>query len=144
MRRAIGIGVVVLVLLAGIGIGVGVYNAGVHDGISQGLQQSGENTEVVRVVDRGFRGGGYGYGFFPFGFIFFPLLVIGIILLARAAFWGGRGGGPWRGGPYGGGWGGPGPWAQGGPQQRFEDWHRRQHEQRTDEQPSTTGEQADV
>jgi hypothetical protein len=141
MRRAMVIGAAVLVLLAGIGIGVGVYNAGVHDGISQGLQRAGENTEVVRVYDRGYRGG---YGFFPFGFILFPLVVIGIILLARAAFWGGRGGGPWRGGPYGG-WGGPGPWGQGGPRQRFEDWHRHQHEQQTDEHPRPpTGEQADV
>jgi hypothetical protein len=135
MRRAMVIGAAVLVLLAGIGIGVGVYNAGVHDGISQGLQQSGENTQVVRVVDGGYRHG-YGYGFFPFGLFLFPLVVIGIILLTRAAFWGGRWGGPWRGG-YGRGWGGPGPWGQGGPE-RYEEWHRRQHEQQADQNQDKT------
>jgi hypothetical protein len=144
MRRAMVIGAAVLVLLAVIGIGVGVYNAGVHDGISQGLQQSGENTQVVRVIDGGYRRG-YGF-FFPFGFFLFPLVVIGIILLARAAFWRGRWGGPWRG-PYGGGWGGPGPWGQ-GPRQ-YEEWHRRQHEQQAEQQPGTTaerttGDQADL
>ena len=145
MRRAMVIGAAVLVLLAVIGIGVGVYNAGVHDGISQGLQQSGENTQVVRVIDGGYR---HGYGFFPFGFFLFPLVVIGIILLARGAFWRGRRGGPWRGGPYGGGWGGPGPWGPGGPQ-RYEEWHRRQHEEKADQQPGaaaerTAGDQADL
>ena len=145
MRRAIVIGAAVLVLLAAIGIGVGVYNAGVHDGVAQGLQQSGENTQVVRVIDGGYR---HGYGFFPFGFFLFPLVVIGIILLARGAFWRGRWGGPWRGGPYGGGWGGPGPWGPGGPQ-RYEEWHRRQHEEKADQQPGATaertaGDQADL
>jgi hypothetical protein len=138
MRRAMVIGAAVLVLLALVGIGVGVYNAGVHDGVAQGLQQSGETTQVVRVIGGGYRHG-YGWGFFPFGFFLFPLVVIGFFLLLRAAFWGGRWGGPWRGGPYGRGWGGPGPWGPGGPQ-RYEEWHRRQHEQRPDEHPTTTGE----
>jgi hypothetical protein len=112
MRRIIGIGVAVavLVVLAGIGIGVGAYNAGLSEGISQGLARSGESVEVVRVVGRGY---GPGFGFFPFGFLLFPLFLIGIFLLLRAAFWRGRWGGY---GPRG--WGGPGPWdprAQWGP-----------------------------
>jgi hypothetical protein len=121
MRRWIGIGTVLLVILAGIAIGVGAYNAGVSAGVSQGLRRSGQAVEVVRVVGPGF---GHGYGFFPFGLVLFPLLVVGGILLLRAAFWRGRWGGP--GGPRG--WGAAGPWAPGG-LQRFEDWHQRQHDQ---------------
>jgi hypothetical protein len=117
MRRTMVIGLVLIAILAAVGIGVGAYNAGV----AEGLQQDGQ---VVRVV-----GPGYGPGFgFPFGLILFPLFVVGIVLLLRGAFWrgrwGGRGYGPW--GP-----GRPGPWGPGGPQ-RFEEWHRRQHEQPTD------------
>jgi hypothetical protein len=104
MRRAIGIGLVALfVVLIGIVIGVGSYNAGVSEGISQGLARSGESVEVVRVVGRGY---GPGFGFFPFGFLLFPLFVIGAFLLLRVAFWRGR----WGGGYGPRGWGGPGPW----------------------------------
>lgn len=121
MRRTMVIGLVLLAILAAVGIGVGAYNAGV----SEGLQQGSDGAQVVRVV-----GPGYGAGFgFPFGLILFPLFVLGIVLLLRGAFWrgrwGGRGYGPW--GP-----GRPGPWGPGGPQ-RFEDWHRRQHEQPADQ-----------
>jgi hypothetical protein len=116
MRRTMVIGLVLIAILAAVGIGVGAYNAGV----SEGLQQGSEGGQVVRVV-------GPGYGF-PFGLVLFPLFVVGIVLLLRGAFWrgrwGGRGYGPW--GP-----GRPGPWGPGGPQ-RFEDWHRRQHEQPAD------------
>jgi hypothetical protein len=126
MRRAMVIGVVLLAILAGIGIGVAAYNAGLDTGVAEGLRQSGQDAQVVRVAGPRFGHGygyGYGFGFFPFGLILFPLLVIGIILLVRGAFWRGRWGGP--------GYGPPGPWGQGGPQ-RFEDWHRRQHDQTSD------------
>jgi hypothetical protein len=135
MRRAIGIGVVLLAILAVVGIGVGAYNAGHTDGLAEGLRHSGETVQVVREVGPGFHPG-YGYGFFPFGLILFPLLVIGIVLLLRGAFWRGRWGGP---GYWGRGYGGPGPW--GGPQrfqERFQDWHRDQHE-RTEEQARAGG-----
>jgi hypothetical protein len=122
MRRTMVIGLVVLAILAAVGIGVGAYNAGV----SEGLQQSGQGAQVVRVVGPGY---GPGFGFFPFGLILFPLFVIGIAVLVRGAFWRGRWGGPGSG-P--GGYGRPGPWGPGGPQ-RFEEWHRRQHEQSTDQ-----------
>jgi hypothetical protein len=120
MRRTMVIGLVVLAILAAVGIGVGAYDAGV----SAGLQQAGQGAQVVRVVGPGY---GPGFGFFPFGLILFPLFVIGIALLVRGALWRGRWGGP----GYGpGGSGRPGPWGPGGPQ-RFEEWHRRQHEQAT-------------
>ena len=132
MRRAMVIGVVLLAILAGIGIGVAVYNAGLDQGVAEGLRQSGQDAQVVRVVGPRYgHGYGYGRGFFPFGLILFPLLVIGIILLVRGAFWRGRWGGPGGYGPGGYSWGPPGPWGQGGPQ-RFEDWHRRQHDQPSD------------
>jgi hypothetical protein len=134
MRRAMVIGVVLLAILAGIGIGVAAYNAGLDTGVAEGLRQSGQDAQVVRVAGPRFGHGygyGYGFGFFPFGLILFPLLVIGIILLVRGAFWRGRWGGPGYGPGGWGGYGPPGPWGQGGPQ-RFEDWHRRQHDQTSD------------
>jgi hypothetical protein len=138
MRRAMVIGAVLLAILAGIGIGVAVYNAGLDQGVAEGLRQSGQDAQAVRVIGPRYgHGYGYGWGFFPFGLILFPLLVIGIILLVRGAFWRGRWGGPGGYGPGGYGWGPPGPWGQGGPQ-RFEEWHRRQHDQpgdRPGEQP---------
>ena len=105
-----------------VAVAVGAYHAGVDAGVTRGA----EAGHVVEVV-----GGPYGYGwhggFFPFGLLFFPLLIVGGILLARLAIGGPR----WRGG-----WGyGPGP--GGGRsdegrsrfEDRFDEWHRRQHEQ---------------
>jgi len=113
------IGLVLIAILTVVGIGVGAYNLGVSEGISQGLEQSGEATQVVRVVGPRY---GPGYGFFPFGFLFFPLFVIGIFLLLRGAFWRGRWGGP----GYGpGGYGRYGPWGPRG-WQRPEEEERRQ------------------
>jgi hypothetical protein len=60
---------------------------------------------------------GPGHGWFPFGFLLFPLLFFGLFFLFRAAFWGRRWGGP--GGPHG-------PWGRGG---AFDEWHRRQHDE---------------
>ena len=109
MRRAIAIGAVaLLVVLVGTAIGVGAYNAGVSEGVSQGLARSGESVEVVGVVGRGY---GPGFGFFPFGFFLFPLLVIGGLLLLRVAFWRGR----WGSGYGPRGWGGRGQWGPLGP-----------------------------
>jgi len=108
------IGVLLLVILAGTAIGVGAYNAGV----SHGLAQTGHAVQIVRVV-------GPGFGFFPFGFLLFPLFLFAILAIARGVFWRRRLGG------HGYGHGGPGPWGKGGgpggSEGRFEDWHRRQH-----------------
>jgi hypothetical protein len=147
MRRAMVIGAVLLAILALTGIGFAVYNAGLDQGVAEGLRQSGQDAQAARVGPRYGHGYGYGYGrgfFFPFGLILFPLLVIGIIiLLVRGAFWRGRWGGPggYGPGPYGPGgygWGPPGPWGQGGPQ-RYEEWHRRQHEQPGDQPADRPG-----
>ena len=83
MRRTMVVGAAILALLAVIGIGVAAYSAGVDEGISRQVAQSGHADQVVRVVGHGW-GWGYGPGFgFPFGLILFPLFVIGIVLLVR-------------------------------------------------------------
>ena len=147
MRRTMVVGAVILAVVAMVGIGLAAFNAGLDEGVSRQLAQSGDAQQVVRVYGHGW-GYGYGRGFgFPFGLILFPLLIIGIVLLVRGAFWRGRWGGPprWWGPGYGPGYGpggpggpgghGPGPWAA------FDEYHRRLHEQpRT---PAGTGSDAD-
>ena len=103
MRRG-GLGLILAIVIAAV-IGVLAYNIG----FDRGLAQAGGASDMVRYV------GGPWFGFFPFGLILFPLFLFGIFALLGGAFWrlaGGRG------------YSGPGPW-----QGRFEDWHRRQHEQ---------------
>jgi hypothetical protein len=75
--------------------------------------QTGQAPQVITVREDGRR---HGFGFFPFGFLLFPLLLIGIIWLIIGGWWR-------RGGPGGGGWEG-----------RFEEWHRRQHQGESDAQ----------
>jgi hypothetical protein len=128
MRRTMVVGAVILAIVAVVGIGLAAFNVGLDEGISRQLAQSGDTQQVVRVYGHGW-GYGYGRGFgFPFGLILFPLLIIGIVLLIRGAFWRGRWGGPrWWGPGYGpGGYGPPGGW--GGPR-AFDEYHRRLHEQ---------------
>ena len=115
MRRTMVVGAVILAIVAVVGIGLAAFNAGLDEGVSRQLAQSGDTQQVVRFYGHG---GGYGYGRgfgFPFGLILFPLFIIGIVLLIRGAFWRGRWGGPrWWGPGYGqGGYGPPGGW--GGP-----------------------------
>jgi hypothetical protein len=123
MRRGIGIAVLLLVILGGIAIGVSAYNAGV----THGLAEAATDGQVVRVV-------GPGYGFFPFGLFLFPLFFFGIFALARFAWgrgWSGHGHGPYARGS----WGHETP-------TRFEEWHRRQHEQGTGDHTPAGGEPA--
>jgi hypothetical protein len=130
MRRSMVIGAAILAVLAVVAIGVVAFNAGVDQGISQQLARTGD-AQAVRVVGPGW-GWGYGRGFgFPFGLILFPLLIVGIVLLVRGAFWRGRwGGGPRWWGPGGYGPGGPGGYGPGGyGPQAFDEYHRRLHEQ---------------
>lgn len=104
------------------GIGVYVYNAGVAEGIDEGLRiaasADGEGANIVYP----------GYYHRPgFGFFGILLTILGIFLvfgLLRAAFFGGRWGGPGRGhwGPPGG----PGRWG-GGRREFLEEWHREAH-----------------
>jgi hypothetical protein len=119
MRRGFGWGAAILVVLLVIGVAIGAYNVG----LDEGLQQAGNNVEVVRYI------GGHGFGFFPF-FLFFPLFFLALFAF-KGAMWrrhghddhgpGGRGPGePGFGGHHGQGRAG---WEQG-----YEEWHRRQHE----------------
>src|SRR5947199_6298632 len=111
MRRWSLMAVMLLVVLAGIAIGVGAY----HAGYNHGLEASGRVTQIVREVGPG--------GFFPFGLFLFPLFFILVFFLLRVVFFGRRWGGPGHWGPnHGehGDWKGP---------NRFEEWHRRQHDQ---------------
>ena len=125
MRRGIGIAVLLLVIFGGIAIGVSAYNAGV----THGLAEAARDGQVVRVV-------GPGNGFFPFGLFLFPLFFFGIFALARFAWgrgWGGHGYGP----SAGRSWGHDAP-------TRFEEWHRRQHEQGKGDHTPSGGEPASV
>lgn len=112
MRRWYTVGVLALVLLGGIAVGVGAYNVG----LKEGLERTGQATEIVRYV-------GPGFGGFPFGLILFPLFFFGIFALMRGAMWRRHGDGHRHGpGPWGGP-GGRGPWSD-----RAQEWHRLQHE----------------
>jgi len=130
MNRKVMTGVLAGVLAAGVllSVGLGAYRAGQRDEVVARVAGDGE---VVRVIDDG----RWGHGPGP-GFLLFPLLGIGLVVLLV-----GRG----RRGGYGGGWCGPGPGAGWGPQSRMREsemresemqsWHRRAHE----EDPSPTG-----
>jgi hypothetical protein len=120
VRRSVPGWVLVVALVVTVLVGIGAYNAGVSEGVAQGLEEGGRSAEL----DRAF-GPHRGFGFFPLGLLFVPLLFFGFFALMGALF--GRG-------PR---WGGPGPWGGGG-YGSFEEWHRRQHErpgraERTDE-----------
>jgi hypothetical protein len=110
MIRRVVIGSLVALTLLGAGIAIGASVDGDwgrnRDAvvISSGSDATGQ-TIVVRDGH-----GPAGFFFFPFGLLFFVLVLILVFSLFRR----GRRGGPWR---YGGG--GP-AW--------LEDWHRRSHE----------------
>jgi len=125
MRRWSWIAVLLLVILVGVGVGIGAYNAGYDHGLAAG----GHVTQIVRE-----RPGGFGFVLFPLLFLFL------IFFLVRAAFWGRRWGGPGHWGP------GPsnhGEWKTHG-SARFEEWHRRQHDQGSGDHPGAGGEPANV
>jgi hypothetical protein len=105
--------------------------------VTSGTTTSGQ---VVHVV-----GGHWGWGRGPGPFIFFPFLVIGLVILlivlTRRRRWYGPGG-PWRTGygPWGPASWDAGPYGprqdEGAPPPAFEEWHRRAHE--TSGPPSAT------
>jgi hypothetical protein len=131
MRRGIGIGVLLLVILAGIALGVGAY----HAGVSHGVAEAASDGRVVRVV-----GPGYGFGFFPFGLFLFPLFFIALFSLFRWAWWGRSWG---HDHDHSHGHHGHGPFGPGG-HDRFEEWHRRQHEQDAGDHTPSGGEPSSV
>jgi hypothetical protein len=112
MSRRVWTGVLAGLLAASVLLAMAgaAYRAGQHhEVVSRTVGDGG----VVRVVD----GAGWGHGPGP-GFFLLPLL--GITLLV-VLVWGRRGGRYGWHGQYG-----P-PWAHGGPESAFEDWHRRAH-----------------
>ena len=124
MNRRVWTGILAGILAATVLLGVAgiAYEAGQRDEVVTRVAGDGE---VVRVVgDRyGYGYGGYGHGWgHGGGYFLFPLLLTGLLvfLLVRAF----RGGGGWGGG-YGRGGGGCGPY-QG---DRFDERHRRAHDQ---------------
>jgi hypothetical protein len=129
MRRGWAIVAAILVVLVVVGIAVGAYNIGLDEGVRRGADAG----QVVEVVGRGYWHG----GFFPFGLILFPLLVVGIFWLFGAASRGPRGGWNHEHGP-----GRFGPWSDEGRarfEERFLEWHRRQHEQSSSGTESSGG-----
>jgi hypothetical protein len=127
-RTIVNIVIGVLVAVVLVGVGVGIYNAG----ISQGLVEAGRVPAGEPVP--GAWGYGYGWhpGFFGFGFIgiLFPILFIVLLVgLARAAFGGGRRGGPgWGWGPGGPGRSGPNGWHE-ERESRMAELHQRLHDE---------------
>jgi hypothetical protein len=111
------IALAIVVVLTLVGVGVGAY----HAGVDEGIRRAADAGQVVEVVG-GYGWHGGGFGFFPFGLILFPLFLFGVFWLIGGAF-------------RRGAWGGPGhhgPWSDEGHarfEQRFDEWHARQHEQ---------------
>jgi hypothetical protein len=113
--NARGLFIAILILLIGGAIAVGAYDAGIAQGAAQVVvPAAGGAAPAVAYYGRPY---GWGFGFFPFGFL---VPIFGLFLffaLMRALIWGGRG--------YGHhGWYSD---SQTGVPGRFEDWHKRAH-----------------
>lgn len=115
----------VVVVVVAVGIGCGVWGDGDwgpnhnNEVVSRTVGQDGSETIVVRE-GRG--------GFFPFGLLLFPLVVLFWVAIIRAF-------------AFRGPWGRGGPWVQGGPPAIeppgwFDEWHRRSHQPEVGEQPA--------
>jgi len=122
--------ILALFLVAGlIGIGVAVYNYGVAQGLAASgslAAPEGGAVPYVPYAPYGLFYRPWGFGFFPFGFIFPLLFFLLIFALIRGAFFRG-----WHAG-------GPGYWGSRpgtGPGEvppAFEEWHRKMHETSSD------------
>lgn len=118
--RPLGILWALLTLLIAVAVGVGAYQYGLHDGLSQQIQNLSANTVPAPGYGYpyyGHFGWGYGFPFFPlfpllplFGFLFFLLIFFAVF---RFAMFGPR---RWHGGPRGHRPGG-----------HLEEWHRQAH-----------------
>lgn len=109
----IGLGVSVLVAASLLAVGIGAFNAGQRDAETVQVVTAGETvgdmagrTMVVPVES--WRGGWHGGP--GFGFVLFPLIVIGLVLLFASR--------------RRGGWCGPGPRSA---DDDLREWHRRAH-----------------
>jgi hypothetical protein len=130
MRRLIGV-LVVLAVVAGVaGFATYSYNLGVAQGLAQHVPVPAPSPGAGPNSAYPYPAYPYGYPFHgPFGFGFFGLLgpilfILLLFALARGLFWRGYGHGCGRG------------WGRGVPP-RFEEWHRRAHEQPKESQGAT-------
>lgn len=106
-------GVILVLVLAAI-VGVTGYQLGIAQGVAQAVPVPAGGAPVA------YYGPHYwGFGFFPLGFLFPILFFFLFFALLRGIFWGG----PWGRGRY---WHGDHDHDVPG---RFEEWHRRSHEQ---------------
>jgi hypothetical protein len=140
MRRGFGLlGVVVTAILLVI-VGVIAYNVGWSDGVSTHLPAATQGDGAPAYYYGGPHWFGAGFGLF--GLFWFLLILFGIFWLFRFAFWGfgarrmmGGGGGYGPGRGYG--------WGYGGHtfEERAQEWHRKQHEEKgtTPPPPPDTG-----
>ena len=98
-----GIAISLLVAASLVLVATVAYRAGSDDEVrvARELVVGDEGTRTVIVTD-GWRGGWHGPGF-GFGFLFFPLVVIGLILLFKSRR----------------------PWC--GRDEEWREWHRKQH-----------------
>ena len=103
----------ILILVLGGAIAVGAYDAGLAQGAAQLVPAAG-GAPAVAYYGHPY---GWGFGFFPFGFLFPILGLFLFFALMRALIGGGRG--------YGHrGWYGD---TEHGVPGRFEEWHKRAH-----------------
>ena len=103
----------ILIVVLGGAIAAGAYEAG----LAQSAQQivvpaTGGTAPAVAYYGRPY---GWGFGFFPFGFLFPILGLFLFFALMRALIGGGRG------------YGHRGWYSQHGVPKRFEDWHKQAH-----------------
>jgi hypothetical protein len=105
----------ILVILLGGAIAAGAYEAGLAQSAAQVVVPAASGAPVVAYYGRPY---GFGFGFFPFGFLFPILGLFLFFALMRALVGGGRGYGH-RG------------WYGDGVPSRFEEWHQRAHGETT-------------
>jgi hypothetical protein len=112
--NARGLFIAILILLIGGAIAVGAYDAGIAQGTAQVVVPAA-NGAAPAVAYYG-RPYGWGFGFFPFGFLFPILGLFLFFALMRALIGGGRGYGHrgWYSDEH-------------SVPSRFEDWHKRAH-----------------
>ena len=109
-----GIFIAILIVVLGGAIAVGAYDAGIAQGTAQVVvPATGGTAPAVAYYGHPY---GWGFGFFPFGFLFPILGLFLFFALMRALIGGGRGYG--HRGWYSDGHGVP---------NRFDDWHKQAH-----------------
>lgn len=108
-----------LLVVVVVGIGTAIYNQGVTAGLAEAAQEAGGSGEATSANPAYIDGpvkAGFGIIGFLIGTIFFVLLLVITVGLARAAF-----------GMWGGGAPGPGGHGWSSRRGRIEEWHREMH-----------------